>query len=300
MNSGPATSGLNSVSSSASPRRAAISASRLAIYGLVCVMLMFADQRSNWLESLRGGLQAVVYPIKLVLYSPISAWHSLSEVFAERSQLQRENATLKEKVAYLEIQAMRRADLEVENARLRELNASTSDVAERILLARIVAQESSRQRRRVTIDRGSEAGVRVGQTVVAGGGIVGQTMRVGSTSSEIILLTDPEHAIPVEIQRTGVRTVAIGTGRTNLLNLPSLPLQSDILEGDLLVSSGLGGIFPTGYPVATVTRVVKSNSSLLAQVEARSISPINSTRQVALLWFNENHSAAPWIKAREP
>ncbi len=273
---------------------------RLAAYGLICVLLMFADQRGNWLEGVRGTLQAIAYPIKIALYSPIQAWYSLGELLAERAALQRENSALKETVAKLQIEAMRRADLELENTRLRNLNETTADVAERTLPARIVAEEFSRLRRRVTVDQGSNVGVYVGQTAVADGGIVGQTMRVGRRSSEIILLTDPEHAIPVEIQRTGVRTVAIGTGRTNLLNLPSLPLQSDIVEGDLLVSSGLGGIFPTGYPVAIVTRVVKSNSSLLAQVEARSVARINAIRHVALIWFKENHTAAPWTETKSP
>jgi rod shape-determining protein MreC len=122
-------------------------------------------------------------------------------------------------------------------------------------------------------------------------------MRVGPFSSEIILLTDPEHAIPVEIQRTGVRTVAVGTGRSDLLNLPSLPLQSDVVAGDVLVSSGLGGIFPAGYPVAIVSRVTKNTGSQLAAVEAQTVARAGRNRHVALLWFKENHPAAPMTPA---
>lgn len=258
-------------------------------------MLMFIDQRNQTLESLRGGLQTLAYPIKLLLYSPIEGWHAMGEIFAERESLKRENIALQQKLEQLEIAAMRRADLELENARLRNLIESSADVAERMVTARVVGQEFSRQRRRVTLDRGQRDGIRVGQTALAGGGVLGQTMRVGPLSSEIILLTDPEHAIPVEIQRTGVRTVAVGTGRSDLLSLPSLPLQSDIVEGDTLVSSGLGGIFPTGYPVAVVTRVVKSDSSPLALVEARTVARAGRNRHVALVWFKENHPAAPAV-----
>jgi rod shape-determining protein MreC len=265
----------------------------LAAYALACVLLMFIDQRSRALESLRSTLQTIAYPIKVFLYSPIAASQTLGEFFAQREDLQRENTELKERIRELEIASLRRADLELENTRLRGLAESTADVAARSVTARIVGQEFSRQRRRVTIDRGNNDGIYVGQTAIAGGGVLGQTMRVGPLSSEIILLTDPEHAIPVEIQRTGVRTVAVGTGRADLLNLPSLPLQSDIVEGDILVSSGLGGIFPAGYPVAVVSRVLKNNSSQLAVVEARTLARASRTRHVALVWFKENHLAAP-------
>ena len=258
---------------------------------------MFLDQRSNALESLRSGLQTVAYPIKVLLFSPIEGWHALGEIFADREALRLENTALKQRVAQLEIAAMRRADLELENARLRNLVESSADVAGRVVTARIVGQEFSRQRRRVTLDRGHRDGVYVGQTVLAGGGVVGQTMRVGPFSSEIILLTDPEHAIPVEIQRTGVRTVAVGTGRTDLLSLPSLPLQSDIVAGDVLVSSGLGGIFPTGYPVGVVTRVLKSDGAQLAVVEAVTVARASRNRHVAMIWFKENHPAAPATQA---
>lgn len=254
---------------------------------------MFIDRRSSALETLRAGLQTASYPIKVFLYSPIAASQAIAEFFVQRDALQRENESLKEQILKLEISAMRRADLELENTRLRALTESTTDVASKTTTARIVGQEFSRQRRRVTIGLGSRAEIYVGQTVVAGGGILGQTMRVGPFSSEIILLTDPEHAIPIEIQRTGVRTIAVGTGRANTLNLPSLPLQSDIIEGDVLVSSGLGGIFPAGYPVAVVSRVMKNNSSQLAAVEAITTARAGRTRHVALIWFKENHPAAP-------
>lgn len=254
---------------------------------------MFLDQRGRWLEGLRSGLQATAYPIKMLLYTPVEAWHAMGEIFAQRSALQQENTLLKQRLVQLEIAAMRRADLEMETTRLQSLLESSADVAERMLIARIVAQEFSRQRRRITLDRGSRAGVEVGQTVVAEGGIVGQTMRVGPFSSEIILLTDPEHAIPVQVQRTGVRTIAIGTGRPDIINLSSLPLQTDIVQGDLLVTSGLGGIFPAGYPVAIVSRVIRSNSAQLAIVEAQTIARVGQVRHVALLWFQPEHAAAP-------
>jgi rod shape-determining protein MreC len=136
-------------------------------------------------------------------------------------------------------------------------------------------------------------GVRKGQAVIAGAGLIGQALRVGPWSTEVILLSDPEHAVPVQIVRTGQRTLALGTGREGELTLPLLPLQTDVREGDLLVTSGLGGVFPAGYPVATVSRVRRDGGSPLAQVEARSTAKIDRDRVVAFLWFKPAHPAAP-------
>ena len=131
------------------------------------------------------------------------------------------------------------------------------------------------------------------QTVIAGSGLIGQTLRVGPWSSEVITLADPEHAVPVQIARTGVRTLAVGSGRPGVLTLPFLPLQTDVRPGDRLLTSGLGGTFPAGYPVATVLSVRRDGASPLAQVEAVTAARFDRDRTVAFLWFRSQHSAAP-------
>ena len=161
----------------------------------------------------------------------------------------------------------------------------------------MIGTESSSLRQRLTVNRGAANGVFAGQAVIANAGLLGQTLRVGPWSTEIILVTDPEHAVPVEVARNGLRTLAVGSGDTDSLVLPYLPIQSDIKEGDLLVTSGLGGVFPQGYPVAKVVQVRRDGSSPLAQVRATPLAAVERDRVVAFLWFEARHPAAPAPKA---
>lgn len=254
---------------------------------------MWLDQRGGWLDTVRFGLSAAAYPLRIALESPAKAWEWTRNNFAERAALQTENRTLRERIRELELLAMRRADLELENRELRNLQSSAADVAQKWLSARIIATDNSRARQRYTVDRGAVHQVTKGQTVIAGGGLAGQALRVGPWSTEIILLSDPEHAVPVQIARTGQRTLALGTGREGRLALPLLPLQTDIREGDLLVTSGLGGVFPAGYPVATVSQVRRDGASPLAQVEAKMTAALDRDRLVAFIWFDTAHPSAP-------
>ena len=266
---------------------------RFVCYASLALAIMWLDQRGGWLDTVRFGLSAAAYPLRIALESPAKAWEWTRNNFAERAALQTENRTLRERIRELELLAMRRADLELENRELRNLQSSAADVAQKWLSARIIATDNSRARQRYTVDRGAVHQVTKGQTVIAGGGLAGQALRVGPWSTEIILLSDPEHAVPVQIARTGQRTLALGTGREGRLALPLLPLQTDIREGDLLVTSGLGGVFPAGYPVATVSQVRRDGASPLAQVEAKMTAALDRDRLVAFIWFDTAHPSAP-------
>lgn len=275
------------------PQRGTPAGLRFFGYALLALALMWIDQRSGWLNSTRFALQAVAYPLQMALASPANAWRWTRDTFEERATLQQENAALRTRIRELELLALRRADLERENRELRNLRLAAADVAERWLTARVIAEETNRLRQRYTVDRGAVHGIVKGQAVVSGGGLVGQAMRVGPWSSEVILISDPEHAVPVQIARTGQRTLALGSGRTGELTLPLLPLQTDIRAGDLLVTSGLGGVFPAGYPVATVRSVRRDGGSPLAQVQAVSTARLDRDRVIAFLWFRAMHPAAP-------
>lgn len=266
---------------------------RFVIYAVLALALMYLDQRGRWLESIRYGLQAIAYPIEIALNSPAAAWQWSKEVFEDRAALQAENRELRQRIRELEQLALRRQSLERENAALRAIAKPAVDVVEKYLPAQIIGSEFNSQQQRLTIDRGAVNGVFDRQAVVAAAGVLGQTMRVGPWSSEIILLTDPEHAVPVQILRTGVRTLAVGTGKRDQLTLPFFPLQTDIRQGDRLVTSGLGGVFPAGYPVAIVTKVKRDGGIPLAQVEAQTLARVDRDRIVSLLWFTTDHPAAP-------
>jgi len=266
---------------------------RFTLYALLSVIAMYLDQRAHYLEQLRYALQAAAYPLQLAVNSPPAAWSWLKESFETREALQAENARLRASARDLELRTMRYESLARENGELRGLQAALPPVAERWLPAEIVNIQLSSLRQRLLLNRGAANGVFKGQAVLDDKGVIGQTTHVGPWSAEVILLTDPEHAVPVRIERTGLRTIAVGAGDTTSLALPYLPGNADIKPGDLLVSSGLGGVFPEGYPVARVTEVHRDAVQPLAQVRAAPLAHVDSDSEVMLVWFRADHPAAP-------
>lgn len=254
---------------------------------------MFLDQRGGWLERVRYALQAVAYPLQLAANSPSAAWHWIAEQFESREALQQENAAMRAQRRLVDLQLLRTAAVERENLELRQLRKALPPLISKSLVGEVISVESSTLRQRLVINRGSVNGVFKGQTVVSGGGVLGQTLRVGPWSSEVILVTDPENAIPVQVVRNGLRTIAVGSGESSLMTLPYLPIQSDIVAGDRLVTSGLGGVFPAGFPVAQILEVKRDGNSALAQVHAVPTAALDRDRVVMFVWFDASHPAAP-------
>src|SRR2546430_15385128 len=180
-----------------------------------------------------------------------------------------------------------------EHGELRGLRAAVPPVADRWLAAQIVSIQLSSLRQRLLINRGAVNGFFKAQAVRDGRGLIGQTAHVGPWSAEVILITDPEHAVPVRIERTGLRTIAVGAGDAASLALPYLPANADIKSGDLLVTSGLGGVFPEGYPVARVTEVHRDAVQPLAQVRAEPLAHVDTDSEVMLGWFRADRPTAP-------
>jgi len=266
---------------------------------------MWLDQRQGYLEAARRGLSMMTYPVQVAVNSPAALWDWLHEVFATRERLQKENAELKLRLRDSDFRLMRFSDLEQENLRLRGLRDATSRVAQRYTVAEILRVDLNPFRHRVIINKGSHDGAFKGQPLLDASGIVGQITRAGTFSSEAILITDSEHAIPIQVNRNGLRSIAVGTGGQSLhLSLPFLPTNADIKVGDLLVSSGLGGVFPAGYPVATVTKVDKEVTQTLAVISAEPAAALDRDREVLLIWTAEppidvaTESAAPGSGAR--
>src|SRR5262249_28011015 len=193
----------------------------------------------------------------------------------------------------LELRTMRYEALARENGELRGLREALPPVADRWLPAEIVNIQLNTLRQRLLLNRGAANGVFKGQAVLDDKGLIGQTTHVGPWSAEVILITDPEHAVPVRVERTGLRTIGVGGGDTTSLALPYLPGNADIKSGDLLVTSGLGGVFPEGYPVARVTEVHRDAVQPLAQVRAAPLAHLDTDTEVMLVWFRADHPAAP-------
>ena len=266
---------------------------RFTVYALLSVVAMYLDQRQHYIAQVRYVLQAAAYPIQLAVNSPPAAWRWFRETFSTRETLEAENARLRATERELRLRSMRYDALERENGELRGLAAALPPVADRWLPAEIVSIQLSSLRQRLLIDRGAINGVFKGQAVLDEHGLIGQTTHVGPWSAEVILITDPEHAVPVRIERTGLRTIAVGAADTTSLALPYLPANADIQRGDLLVTSGLGGVFPEGYPVARVIEVHRDAVQPLAQVRAAPLAHVDTDTEVMLVWFRADHPAAP-------
>ncbi len=272
---------------------------RLAILAAAAVALMVADQRQQYLPVVRGWLSVAVYPVHWAVDAPSSAWRAVREAVTARAGLQAENTRLESQNLVLELRLQRFEALERENQRLREARESSARVAQRSLVAEILKVDLDPYRQRVLVDKGTRDGVFRGQSVLDAYGIFGQVTRVGPLSAEVIMISDPEHAIPVQVNRTGVRTIAVGTGRPDLLLLPYLPRSADVEAGDLVVSSGLGGVFPPGYPVALVGEVVRDPAQPLLAVRASPLARLDRDPEVLLVWF-DNVVAEPEEPATVP
>lgn len=266
---------------------------RFTLYAILSIIIMFLDQRGAWLEQIRYGLNIAAYPIELAVSSPSTAWRWIQESVTTRDALRADNARLMTRNRELELRSMRYEALAHENDQLRGLQEALPPVAERWLVAEIVDIELNSLRQRVLVDRGTRNGVFKGQALLDDKGLLGQTTHVGPWSAEVILITDPEHAVPVLIERTGLRTIAVGTGDAASLALPYLPANADVKTGDVLMTSGLGGVFPAGYPVGRVAEVHRDAVQPLAQVRAIPFASMNIDREVMLVWFREGHPAAP-------
>jgi rod shape-determining protein MreC len=249
------------------------------------IALMVADQRYDQLERVRAALASVAHPLQRAVDFPFRAWDRLTSSFADRSRLRQEHLELTARLRLANLQLQRFAALEDENRRLRDMRENSAGIAERVLVASILNVELDPFRHRVLVDKGAVDGVFKGQAVLDAEGIFGQVAQVRPRSAEVILISDAEHAIPVQSNRSGLRSIAVGTGDSGRLSLPFVTVESDLKAGDLLISTGMGGVFPSGYPVAEVTRVERSPAATFAVVDARPTARLDRDREVLLVWF---------------
>jgi rod shape-determining protein MreC len=252
---------------------------------LASVALMVADKRYNQLEQVREWLSAAAYPVQAAVDLPFRAWDWVTDSFADRSRLREENLELTARLRLANLQLQRFAALEDENRRLRDMRENSAGVADRVLVASIMNVDLDPFRHRVLVDKGARDGVFKGQAVLDAEGIFGQVSQVHAETAEVILISDAEHAIPVQSNRSGLRTIAVGTGDSDRLSLPFVTVESDLKAGDLLISTGIGGVFPRGYPVAEVTRVDRTAAATFALVDARPTARLDRNREVLLVWF---------------
>lgn len=251
---------------------------------LLSVALMVLDQRDRHLDEVRDAVGVALYPVRLVVDAPARFWDWAGERLRSRDDLQQENEQLKREQLVIRARLLATNALLAENARLREMLDAREQVEDRVRVAEIMAVDANPFRHSLIIDVGSSDGVYEGQAIVDQDGVVGQVIEAGPKTSEALLISDPGHALPVEVNRNGLRTIAYGTGEFGRLDLPGLANNADIREGDLLVTSGLGGAFPSGYPVAVISRVTRLPQQAFADVAATPVAALNQVREIMLVW----------------
>jgi rod shape-determining protein MreC len=257
---------------------------RLIVAIVAAVGLMVADQRYQHLSSLRTTLAVVVYPIQVLADIPRRWVQDAKGRLADERRLREENEGLRRENLLLAARVQRLAALEAENMRLRDLLGSSFKVGERVMIAEILSVHLDPSRQQVVLDKGAGSGVFVGQPVLDANAVMGQVIRTNPFSSTVLLITDSEHALPVEIMRNGLRTIAAGTGVGHDLELLHISKNADVRVGDLLVTSGMGGRFPPGYPVARVTTVGHDPGNPFLAVGARPTARLDRTREALLVW----------------
>jgi len=269
---------------SSNPARIPALGIRVLVLIFASILLMYLDHRENHLDTVRKAIGVAVLPVRLAVDAPVRLWAWLGESTTSRSDLQREVSRLKAERLLTNARLQRLTALEAENARLRGLLDARSKVRDEVRVAEIMAVDANPYQHNLVIDIGSRDGVYDGQAIVDANGVVGQVIEAGLMTAQAVLISDTDHALPVEVNRNGLRTIAVGSGEIDRLDLPFLPNNADIRAGDLLVTSGLGGAFPAGYPVAVVDSVTRLPQEPFADVAAKPSAALDQVREVMLIW----------------
>lgn len=256
----------------------------MGLVALVVVGLLVADLRYGQLGAARAFLDTLLIPVHTVADIPaaIGRWQerhlrSRSSLMEDNDHLSRENLVLKGRLQQM-------ASLQANNARLRALLNSSALLRDDVLVAEVIGVAPDPVRHQLLLDKGGSDDVYTGQPLIDAGGLMGQVIEVSEYTSRVLLITDATHSVPVQVNRNGVRAVAEGTGSLDLLEVHHVAATTDIVEGDLLVTSGLGQRFPIGYPVATVTRVERDPGQAFARIEARPAAALDRARHVLLVF----------------
>ncbi|OOF43188.1 rod shape-determining protein MreC [Rodentibacter rarus] len=256
---------------------------RLTLAVFASIVLILADEQ-NSMNKARSVMETAVGGLYYLANSPRTVLDSVSDNFVDTNKLQIENKVLREQLREKNADLLLLDQLKVENQRLRLLLNSPLRTDEYKKIAEVLTAETDVYRQQIVINQGEKDGAYVGQPVIDEKGVIGQIISVGSETSRVLLLTDVTHSIPVQVLRNDVRVIASGTGHTDELTLENVPRSVDIEKDDLLVTSGLGGRFIEGYPVAIVQSVSRNGSNYFATVKAKPLASLDRLRYVLLLW----------------
>lgn len=251
------------------------------------VLLMMLDHRFKATSTLRSALSLVVDPIRYTVNLPTDIYSWASDSLTSHNTLEEENQTLRIRNQLLESKLQKYSSLVAENNNLRALLKSVNkheDQFQRVLVAEILSVDMDPFRRQIVINKGTSDDVYVNQPIIGANGVMGKVITVGPLSSTVMLITDPSHSLPVQVNRNGVRAIAVGDPRKNELSIIHQPNNADIKVGDLLVTSGLGCVFPAGYPVGKVIKINTNPSLPFAEILVKPSADLDRDREVMLVW----------------
>ena len=260
---------------------------RTIILVIASIILMIADHRWQHLENLRGTIETyVIYPLRYVINLPATFVVWTDESLSSHRFLLEENQDLKEQKLRSQVSLQKLSILEKENDRLRKMLSARSKIGELILVAELLSVDLDPYKQQVVINKGTEKQIYIGQPIIDAWGVMGQIVHTSKHSATAMLISDPSHAIPVQVNRNGLRSTAFGTGHSNILELRYIPHNAEIEIGDLIVTSGLGERFPPSYPVGRITGIERPAGETFARVVAEPVAHLDRSREVLLVWHN--------------
>jgi rod shape-determining protein MreC len=266
---------------------------RLFLAVIVAICLIVADSRLGTFVKIRNYMDTAVSPFYFLANGPRKVLDSVSETLATRQQLELENRALRQELLLKNSDILLLGQFKQENARLRELLGSPLRQDEHKMVTQVISTGSDPYSDQVVIDKGSDNGVYEGQPVISDKGVVGQVVAVAKVTSRVLLICDASHALPIQVLRNDIRVIAAGSGCADDLQLEHLPNNTDIRVGDVLVTSGLGGRFPEGYPVAVVSSVKVDNQRAYTVIQARPTAGLQRLRYLLLLWGADRNGDMP-------
>ncbi len=270
---------------------------RFTVFSLLAVIFMMVDAHHPYLSPVRQGLSVVVYPLQKLANAPTTAFSRVSEFFVSRTTLQDKILHLKRQVLMNAVKLQRSQSINAENIYLRKLLGIRRRIPEKTIATEILSTSRNPYSQTVIINRGTYQHVTAGEPIIDAIGVIGQITQAYPFSSEVTLLTDKDMAVPVKVVRNGLRAVIFGASRRGVLNLPYMPINADIQKGDVLVTSGIGGTYPPGLPVAVVSRVERNAAYAFAKITAVPSAGVGRHQQWLIL--TNNHPSAPTHRRRK-
>lgn len=265
---------------------------KVILFSLIAILLLVIDARVQSLHMMRQAIGSVLYPLQMLALVPRDIARDVGDYFARLSTLEQENTTLKHNQLAQTLLVQQGQQLQLENAQLRRLLGATESLDVNTVMATILYDARDNFNRRIIVDRGQHHGVTNGQPVIDDQGVVGQVTRVFPLTSEVRLLTDKDQAIPVQVQRNGLRSIVYGKGQTGKLEM-RMPNSADIKVGDVLVTSSIDGIYPSGLSVARVAKIESDTTSTFERVVCVPLAGLDRRQEVLILLSNKEMDLRP-------